>query len=139
MERIQCTGCLSNDLVEKDGYLVCQVCHAKYTIPGSLKGAGKVLLQKATPQATAGSKAFTFLWLMIAGPMFLFVPWIISFGFITTFGLVIFGLLRLEWLAGAMPFLGAICWPSILVVAGIIFVRNAMKGSDQVGSGEVEE
>ena len=72
MERLQCTGCLSNDLKEEGGLLVCQVCHAKYTVPGSMKGTGKVLLQKATPKATAGSKAFTFIELrflrLVQGP-----------------------------------------------------------------------
>lgn len=130
---IRCKSCSSLDMKEEDGFFVCENCGAKHTIPGSLKGAGTVVLKKITPKkAQAGSKAFVFLWVMLAGPMFLFIPWAISFFVSTIFGVAIFEALHLSWLAASMPTLGAVCWPTIILIAVIIFVREAVSGSDQV-------
>ena len=58
---IKCKSCVSNKMVEEDGFLVCQNCGTKHTIPHSFKGVGKVVLNKVTPaKVQGGSKAIFF-------------------------------------------------------------------------------
>ncbi len=130
---IKCKSCVSNKMVEEDGFLVCQNCGTKHTIPHSFKGVGKVVLNKVTPaKVQGGSKAIFFIWLMIAGPMFVFIPWAVFAGVIGIFGMTLFEFLGLHILAAAMPVVGIAFWPSVLFIALVIAISGAFKKSDKV-------
>lgn len=134
-EQIQCQGCLANDLhLNQDGLLECHTCGALHTVPGSFRGVGRAIKQKVARRAPKG---FVVLWLAIAGPMFLIVPWMISAVF-SFFGSLIFAGLGWEWLAQVAPICGIGCWPVIFIIVVVMLVVEAVQGSDKISEPTID-